>query len=285
MNWGRAKTILIILFLVTDIFLSYILVQTKMGITRISNEAIEATVQVLEQNGLAVSKDIIPSRRPENQNVVMRNMFEDTQEIADILLGKYEITTQDNEQHIYQYANESAELKSSDEGFLYRLLKTPVPYAKTEEPTPETMQTKITDQLAKLGFAKKEIFVEKGGMNEGLYRCRAVPLYQNAKIYGVSMEITADSEGIVSLSGNWFKPEKTETYGKEQLLDITAVLAGLIYREDCKNMKISAIESAYYVADDYLNSRELVAVPVYIITDQAGNKVYFDARVGNMITE
>ncbi|MBR5236400.1 MAG: hypothetical protein IKW06_03415 [Clostridia bacterium] len=285
MNWGRAKTILIILFLVTDIFLSYILVQTKMGTTRISNETILTTVQVLEKNGLTVSKDIIPNRRPDNQNVVMRNIFDDTQEIADILLGEYEVTKQDDGQHIYQYTSSRAELRSSDEGFIFTLLKSPVPYVKEKEPTPEDMQTKVLDQLAKLGFAKKEIFVDKGHMEEGLYRSFAVPLYRGMKIYGVSMEIVADSEGVVSLSGNWFKPEKTESYEKEQLLDITAVLTGLIYREDCKNMKISVIESAYHVSGDYLNSRELVAVPVYIIQDEKGNKVYFDARMGNMIAE
>ncbi|MGN1058971.1 MAG: hypothetical protein ACI4QW_00955 [Clostridia bacterium] len=283
MNWGRAKTILIIMFLVTDIFLLVVLLQTKLVFTRLPEQTVAETVRILQNNGLDIESSVIPRRRAENRNIIMRNAFEEPAAAADRMLGSFETRKADKLQHEYHFVGEQASLFVSNVGFTYRRTKEPKPYRVGEEPTVEALQSKISDQLGRLGFNRKETSIDGGRLENGLYHCQAVPLYQGVKIYGISMHITADSEDILSLEGSWFRAVEAEVYAQEPLLDITAVLTGLIYREDCRNMRIMQIENAFYAADDYLSSREIAAVPVYTVTDSAQRRLFFDARVGNMI--
>lgn len=283
MNWGRAKTILIIMFLVTDIFLLVVLLQTKLVFTRVPEQTVTETVRILQNNGLEIEPSIIPRRRAENRNIIMRNAFEEPAIAADRMLGSFETKKADQLQHEYHFVSKQASLFVSNIGFTYCRTKEPKPYGFGNEPTAEALQSRITDQLGRLGFDKKETFINDGRLENGLYFCQAVPLYHGVKIYGISMHIVADSEDILSLEGSWFRAVEAEVYEQEPLLDITAVLTGLIYREDCQNMHIMQIENAFYAADDYLSSREIAAVPVYTMTDSKQRRLFFDARVGNMI--
>ena len=283
MNWGRAKTILTTMFLIVDIFLLFVLLQTRQNLTRLSTETILATSKILQNNNITISTETIPQKRAKNQNIIMRNFFEEPSEAAAKLLGTFETVISDDEKHEYQFKSDNRELLINKNGFIYKNQKTPVLYEVGETAKPETLQKEIKAQLKKFGFYEKETIIYDGYLENGIYYCQVAPLYKDMQIYGISMQIQADKEAILSMEGNWFQGIKTEAYDEEGLLDITTILSSLIYRQDHWPEQILQIENAFYAADDYLSSREIAVVPVYAVTDAEGNTKCFDARVGNEI--
>ncbi len=281
MNWGRAKTILTTVFLIVDIFLLFVLLQTRQNLTRLSTETILATSKILQNNNIIISEENIPRKRAKNQNIIMRNYFEEPVEAAAKLLGTFETVISDDEKHEHQFKSDNRELYINENGFVYTNQKTPALYKVGETVKPETIQKDIKAKLKKFGFYEKDTIFYGGYFENGIYYCQVAPLYKDMKIYGISMKIRADKEAILGMEGNWFQGIETEAYEEESLLDITTILSSLIYREDHWPEQILQIENAFYAAGDYLSSREIAVVPVYAITDAEGNTKCFDARVGN----
>ena len=62
MNWSRAKTILIFMFLATAIFQSFVLYNSERKTKNISPEIITACTELLDKNQISVKTEIIPKR-------------------------------------------------------------------------------------------------------------------------------------------------------------------------------------------------------------------------------
>ena len=279
MNWGRAKTILIIMFLTVDIFLLCVLLQTRSDYEQLPKETVEKTVQILQDKGIKIQTETVPRQRTKNQNIVLKNYFSNPAQAAELMLGICEVKLSDDENHEYLFENEEATLKVKDTFFTYTSKKKVMPYGSGEKTDTKIVQ----ENLKKLGFKANEFTVLQEQNASGLFEGRIIPLYNGKKICGISMNVKADKEGILSLEGHWFSSAEAESYGNEPLLDITAVLVNVIYRNDQWPKSVEAIESCFYTSGDYLESREISATPIYVITDQSGHQKYFDARVGNEI--
>ncbi|MBE7035290.1 MAG: hypothetical protein E7402_04090 [Ruminococcaceae bacterium] len=282
MNWGRAKSILIVLFLITDVFLSFVLVQGRQAQNSLSKEAISATVRVLNNHEIYVTEDVIPRTRTANRHVVLQNFFASPEEAAVIMLGTYTVLEANEEVHAYQYKNEEALLQITDAGFNYLCSREHVPYKLEKEPSNKDMWDKVSSQLEELGFKREETAVENERWEQGLYHADVVPVFEDMKLYGISMKLIADSHGILSLEGAWFHEAEAEK-SDEALLDLTAVLTAMIYRDDCRNLRIASIDTGFYIAGDYLTSRAITAIPVYVIHDTDDGVMFFDARAGQLL--
>ena len=104
MNWGRAKTILIVLFLMADAFLLIVMLRTHFNTTRLSDDAIVQTVQVLQTKSIQVDAKQIPNRRIKNQNVVIENFFCRPVEAAQRILGPdASLVSEEPSQYAYTY--------------------------------------------------------------------------------------------------------------------------------------------------------------------------------------
>ncbi|MBE7035825.1 MAG: hypothetical protein E7403_00865 [Ruminococcaceae bacterium] len=279
MNWGRAKTILIIMFLTVDAFLLFVLLQTRLNYERLPKETVQKTVQVLRDKGIDIREETVPLKRAKNQNINMKNSFGNPIQAAEVFLGTYEVKLSDDEKHEYLFENERATLRIKETYVTYQNKKNYVRYEQNEKADEKNIKKWLTE----LGFKTKEFAIVKGKQRDGLFCGQVVPVYKDIKMYGISMSIKTDKEAIVTMEGHWFSPQEAEVYEDEQLLDVTAVLAGLIHREDRWPKTVVSIENGFYMAGDYLDSREFVALPIYVITDERGNQKFFDARIGHEI--
>ena len=283
MNWGRAKTILIMLFVLADIFLAIVLMQTRANISTLSEDTISATVQVLKQHNISLDASIIPEKRVENRNVIMQNHFDDPVAVAKKMLREFTVQKANEAKMEYQFESETAFLKVSEARFYYSKLKKKEPYKEGNEPSAEAMAVKVLNELSRLGFHKKDMVIANGHFEHGIYSCQVLPTFSDAKIYGIKMQVTADRQELLHIEGSWFKPDGIDRYTGESLMDITSVLSAMVYREDFRGMHITGIETAYYAGGDYLQSREIEAVPVYVVTTESGKQLFFDGRTGNEI--
>ncbi|MBE7047966.1 MAG: hypothetical protein E7393_01140 [Ruminococcaceae bacterium] len=283
MNWGRAKTILIILFIVTDISLLLVLLQTKLLSSQVPENTVAAIIKVLQEHDIAIDSAIIPREHGNNQNIIMRNYFEEPKRAAANILGEIVLEKTESEVSIYEYVGTRGILRIGEDGFFYHRQNESKPYKTEERPDQDAMRNIVVGQLSVLGFDKSQMTILDGMWKDGLYYCKALPQYQGVTICGISMLITADLNGIADLQGNWFYAVGEEDYSREPLLDITSVLTQLIYWENRIPMEITEINNVYYVGKEYLNSREIVATPAYEIVSNVQQVFRFDARVGNQV--
>ena len=91
MNWERAKTILIVMFLAVDVFLLTVLLQTRFAATRLSDSVIDETISILQAHHISAAKETVPAKRGKNQNIVIGNYFEEAQRIELKMLVKCKV--------------------------------------------------------------------------------------------------------------------------------------------------------------------------------------------------
>jgi len=279
MNWGRAKTILIVLFLALDVFLLVILMRTRLSSLQISEDTVIKTAHILQEHGIHITPEQFPVQRKANRNVILKNYFETPSQAAEQLLGRhFDTLLFDSEAHAYRYENQEATLCINGTTFTYEVKRQPSSLVR--EGTIEKETERILHLLESMGFAKETLAPISFSKTEKGYSLEVVPVYKKARVYGVVMHITADNEGILTISGNWFTPVATEQQENERLLDVTTVLVNLMYRPELQGIRVERLESGFLVHDDFLSSREIAAVPVYILTEKKGERFYVDARTG-----
>ncbi len=284
MNWSRAKTILIILFLVLDMFLIVTLLQTRAVSMKISDEMIQKTAQILNEHNILIRPEQIPKERVVNRNVIMNHYFEEPEDKADqMLTSPYETVYADEGEHEYQFESNEATLHIKGTSFTYNTKKVIQNFENNQDRIDKESSEKLAEMLVKMGFDKKTFMLENITLSDGKYTCEVIPLYKGMKVHGVRMYLTATLDDIISLSGNWFVATGTEEFADEKLLDITTVLLDLMYHPDFSSVQISQIESGYLALEEYLSSREMAVIPVYVIEDNLNNCYYIDACTGEII--
>ena len=285
MNWSRAKTILIILFLALDVFLLCTLMQTRSVSMKIPEDIIQKTTHILQTNNIEIKPSTIPVVRGINRNIIMKNYFEEPELKASLMLTQtMESVLFDAEDHEYKFQNEKAVLHIKGTEFSY-YLKTPSHTTTAPENThSKNVVEVIQNLLYDLGFEKKSFELKLVSVDDGLYTCEAVPLYQSQKVYGMHMHITATLDEIVNLSGTWFEAKATEEFTDEKLLDVTTVLLDLMYTPEFAGIQIEKIELGYLAIEEYLSSREISAIPVYCIKHSENQVYYADARTGELLS-
>lgn len=284
MNWGRAKTILIVMFLITDIFLLVVLMRTRIETYQIPQKTIAETVEILSANHIDIKKEQIPSKRVENQNIIMENFCQNPQEAAKKILGQEaELVDSAPEQYVYRFESSRGDLQIHGNGFRFQNNKVPVKGSAGGNVSDEEISSAVVGMLTRHGFLKDTVFIYNIWNDEGIYRCDAMPVYNGAKVHGISMHLTADGEDILTMEGHWFEPVEIGHNKQEMLLDVTAVLTNMALSGIENRIEILDVSHGFYASNDFLNSREFAAVPIYVITDSSGNTYMFDARVGTKV--
>ena len=283
MNWERAKTVLIIFFLIINICFASILVYMRYSDETLSEDTVKTTVTLLAQHGITIKdSNIIPKQKMKNQNYSLTTlMFSDNKLLKKWLGVGYQLSSEDSSAYrfVYQNANKKLILDKTNIEFVNNkkiVLLTP----KSDKDIEEFLISKLKE----LNFNKKEYYFSKIWFENGLYHGIISPLADNTKILGIELNISADKEEIISVKGNYFTQNGEEKFDENSLLDTTAILANMVYLPEKPDSEIKEISYAGYVSDVYVENKEVTAVPVYVIEFTDGQKFYYDARTGEMLS-
>ncbi len=278
MNWDRAKTVLIFLFLCINIFLLLVLLYTTQNTRVIPKDVIQTAITVLEQRGIAVSENVIPEKRFENASVDMKNIFSDPDVTAGRLLGEnYSCEETDSET---RYNLDKKQMMPEEGSIQYRNEKNVQP---VDEKNKKDILERVLTELEAMGISAESHFVLGESVTDGIYTVKLGPVYNRIPVRGIVLEVHSDAEAIIEMSGNWFEPKRKEVDKQEALLDVTSVLVNLIYIQDTDNIRITEIGYQYWVAEEYLGNKSVSAVPVYVFGADNGKQYMFDARTGKYI--
>lgn len=270
MNWGRVKTVLIILFLCTDIFLLATYLTSKYASSTISPEVIESTIEVLENNNITVDPSIIPNKIPSVVSPDAQNVISDYETFAKKVLGS-EISPID-------YGFEGIVGKLTFFGDRFNFQKNTMLDALTDviPVTDEKMAKDVTvSSLQQLGFDLENAEITTKQTDTGY----TVTLENHAKslpIFNSQVTATLSKSGITSVSGIWFN-ETEEQNGNIKIKSITSALIDFI--PDVKTpAEITEIELGYNIFDKASYHKSATLIPVWKVTTKDGETYLLDAR-------
>lgn len=265
MNWGRVKTILIIMFLTIDIVLLGLFFYINNDINYIKKDTVKETINVLKKHNIIISEEIIPKQRVEKKIINYENVIYTPQKAAQRFLGENFETISENESGII-YKKGSMFLTLSDGKMLLENRRN-----KNIAQNFDEVKKQVLNDLETFGYKKNEIGFEKAVTKEGICHITAYQTFDDKKIYGTQLIITADKDGILTLEGKCFSfTDKENT--KEKLKDVTTVLVDMIYEPSFKGIEINKIEVIYYINPEYIDASNVLAYPVYVIKDTDGRE-------------
>lgn len=270
MNWGRVKTVLIILFLATDIFLLGIYMTSKYSSSTISDEVIEDTVAALANNDITINPDIIPKKTQSAAYAEAENIISDYETFAKNLLG-------DNIQKIdYGYESPLGKITFYGDRFNYTTTTYLFVSANTETVfDTAAAQDIVTTNLKRLGFDLSSATVSQKE-EDNSYVITIENSVNSLPVFNSQVVATISKSGECSLSGIWFN--KAESAGSDiELKRVTAALIEFIPQlpEGCEIVKI---ETGYNIFDKESFHKSATLIPVWQITCKDGSTYLLDAR-------
>ena len=270
MNWSRVKTVLIILFLCTDIFLLATYLTSKYASSTVSPEVIESTVAVLKNNNITVDSAIIPAKTPIVMSLDAENVIDDYESFAKKFLGT-DITATDS-------GYESVAGKITFFGDRFNFQKNPMLDALTDViPVTDEKIAKdlVTSTLQQIGFDLKnaEIITKKSdsGFTVTLEnKANSLPIFNSQVVAELS------KGGITSVSGTWFNETESQN-GNSNIKSITSALIDFIPNAKTPD-KITKIEFGYNIFDKASYHKSSTLIPVWKVTTKNGETYLLDAR-------
>lgn len=270
MNSGRIKTILIILFLFTDIFLALSIFTAKKEETLISPDVMDAAVQILRGHNILLDKSVIPSKIPHTSVLQADNVISDYESFAKSILGDG-FSSRGNG----TFFSKNAELTLSGDSFYF---KSPKNFNTSQAYTISEAQKSVFSYLKELGFNVTNAKVVSSSAKGGICYMKIQGFAEDLPVYSSEIDVSASKNGIISISGSWFNPR--DNIGQDSALkSITGILVDFASSYDgAKQNSVKSMEFGYSVFDSatYHKSASLIPVTKIVLSD--GNEYFMDSR-------
>lgn len=260
MNWGRAKTILIVLFLVVDIFFLVLLSYVNHDVRYIKKSTISEVVNVLNSRNIEISEKQIPKKRYTNKTVKIKNMLYNHKWVAERFLGEnYDIVAEDENGSAFKKGDITLFVSENDFSLEKQRDLKPV------ETFDEVVSVLYKD-MKKIGYTSKSFGIKDYYIKDGVCHIAAYHMYDGLRIDSSKLIISADKSGIINIGGVCLaQPEESENEGK--LPDITSVLVNMIYEPRYVGMKVEKAELVLMPDGKTSDDSQLILNPVYVVTD------------------
>ena len=265
MNWSRAKTILIFMFLATAIFQSYVLYTSESKTKNISPEIIDSCIELLEMNQIDVEADIIPKYNYSVSSADADNAIVEYQEFAQLILGTDTKKAEEN-----TFSSPLVTVSFSGNMFDFNLS------LKDNDIKSETSAlSSAKGFLKKLNLDLKDTKSVTKKTDSG-YEITFTAYIDNIPLPDSEVVCVVENHQITRLFGKWFNI--AEKSGSVKLKTITSVLIDLIKADITKPAQITDISLGYIIPENNSYQKSVTLVPVWRITFKNGEVLSVDAR-------
>lgn len=282
MDWGRAKTILIIAFIVTNMFLAYNVWETKHHGYRsgqISDISIEEVVEALSERDIYVNVPV-PRDLYIKEALTVEYSYIDTAQLTEEFYGGKDVPPVIRDD-MARYSDDGIvlEIKNHRELFYNNLRLRNEP----ADPLAEQEAISIAEGFLKgYGLYKPAMTlgsvtpIEKGHVLSFSQQYKGILLEMSV----VEMEVT--SAGVHSMHMLWLEPVKAERNRKRIIHAVDALIKVAGQKEilDKTPVEIGSIELVYHF--DWETAGEGEALPAWRICAD-GEAYYVDALSGQII--
>jgi regulatory protein YycI of two-component signal transduction system YycFG len=277
MDWARAKSILIIVFLILNIFLIVNLGITNLG-SGTSREAILNTVKILKNKGITLTCEV-PVNSSEIYKLKYENNSIDRAKIADLLLGDKNISEGFTKESI-ELSSGSKTLKFKDfNSFSFKDIK-PVDKINISNKSEVEKSSKKLLQSLNINFYQYYTDTYKANL-DGTVSIVLRDRYKKSIFFDNYAVFVVSNDGIKSLDCK-FRIIGGVSNTKTSVSPAYEIL--LKNFNDKKNMKIVSIDLGWYIGDkDEAQTKEAYVYPVWRILTENGDSYYYSASSGDKI--
>lgn len=270
MNWSRVKTIFIILFLISDLFLLALLAISNRSLSAVSPEVIESTVQILGNNNIYIDPGIIPKKVESAPYAEAENVISDHAAFAKVLLGDSATETDVN-----IYESESGSLTITGNSFVYSANPA---VSKEALHDARDIEKTASDFLKNIGFDLSHA-KSKSEKTDAGYAVTFSNYANGLPIFNSSVTVLFSGKSIASASGTWFN--LIDASGQDNTLkSVTSMLIDLIPQVDTSAGKvtISSLALGYNIPESNSYHKSAMLVPVWQVIEEGGRQHFPDAR-------
>ncbi len=270
MEWGKLKTIIIIMLLLVNGFL-LVLVGARRGETqRYERSALDQTVQVLAENGIQVDpENVTAADRLSPQSAERDNQAEER--LAHALLGET-VTGENRGGGLYTYTGSRGQVDFRSGGELYAQME-PDPRWQTEDPE-EHAAGLVREMKLKTELTGSEL---SGGTGTVTFR----QLWDGAPLFSSEITFLYREGQLEVVSGSLLAVEATAEEAGEVLSLPTALLRFLddVVTSGDVCSAIVSMEPGYRAAQSFSGAVRLS--PVWLIASNTAD-YYLDAVTGEL---
>lgn len=287
MNWSKAKTILIIIFLIADIFLFYELYSGTLGSRIIMDkENTKEVINYLEKQGISV-RSAIPKPGSSRATLTVKYKYFDKHYALENFFNSPAVVavhTKDDrivmeDEKIYVEINKNGEFIYTNKALMQ----------DGEAPIDEKQAlNKIEAFLKKIGIGEKDKYNESKAVEKGYLGMYFSQAYKDTFLDKSYLEIQATNNGVIYMKMLWFETVNNGKAKKEIMPPIKALMKlSELHKDNEQNVTVSDIRLGYYFNTDIEQVKELdvkaveegTAIPVWRVKTDVGD-IYINAYNG-----
>lgn len=277
MDWGKTKTILILIFLALNIFLLCNVFMQESKVISVTQKDISDMQAILKQSNIEL-KSSIPNKIKQKPFLKVEDLKYDEKDIVNRFLGDINQTTKIDGLNYVTYKNGPKSLEIySDKRMVY---KNSEPSENLEGFEKKKVIKYIEKHLKEKGINLKHGIIEDYQNNQDGYKVRYVQKYKDYQIFVSYMDITISNKGVTQIDWRWVIPIEFVDTPKD-IKTPTEIL--FVFAKDLENkdtVDINNVLLGYYFPLEDFNNAVVSAVPVWAIELSNGKIYYYNAYEG-----
>ena len=269
MNFGKVKTIFIVLFLIINILLLYYSFYLENDAVLVNDTQIQRVYKILEQNNITINKNLIKSSYSDMSFVELKNPVSEKTDFAHRLTGS-SISSNNT------YNGKNGKLSFYDGEFSFSPkdkgdnINSALPSAAAS--------AKVLSILKSYGF--KTDYLKWAGTVEknDYYEVTFVHSYLNYEFFNSYLKVLVKEDGVYKVFGKYF--EITGLSDTKNIKSPIEILINFVKYNKNNQNHINNLELGYYINSAMEEYSVLTMSPTYKISLKNGNTLFFDALSG-----
>lgn len=253
MNYGKAKKILIFLFLFLNLFLIFQLMHLSKSDTKLNPDSVEKTIALLKKSNISADKKDIPKSVEILDYLELSNPMSDETDFFSTLSGK----------------------DKKVENNVFTITES-IPIEKESK-------SEILSEIRKAGFKNNKYtfshFIKNDITGEKKYYFRQT--YNDYPISGAYICALVSKNTITEISGSVYRVLSVK-YSDFQILSPLQILLDIGASYSGKGAEYKGFCQSYYIPPDALSYKNLTAVPCYVLNVN-DNNLFYDAVTGEFL--
>lgn len=265
-NNQRAKTILIVFFMLTNMCLLTMLLHSYNTYRRVPDDVIKTASELLNERGIIIDKELIPTSISIQKQVLVENIITSYDDFAKTILGE-NIQKKDN-----IFFSGIGEVSFDGDKFFIKYNNGYETNEKKKSPS-----DKAEFYLNSIGINTKNSDIYSSNNDQGVFTVIFTKMLYGKPFFDCSIQVDIVGTKITRISGCWFNKYSTEA--AQPTKPVSGLLVSYSARNiDFTNVKIISLKSGYAINENGVFHKQAVLLPVYEITTDKYNKIYIDAR-------
>ena len=273
MNWAKSKTILIIVFLLLNVFLFL----TYSSILKSKSETdVKQLTQVLEKHNMNLAQNALKKTPVKLHSVELLNLAGDNKSCAENFLKDGYTTVNEREfkkgsQTLLINRSEVEYIDSDPQDFSY------------QDISEERAEKKVSKELTRLGIPEDTLQCVRRFHNSSDHLVLVYNLkYGDFSVFNSAVQVIVCQTGITSIKGVLLAVNETNPLDMQyEILNSQNILLELLSNPELNDQtpqEILEVNLGYYIPkNDFVMSAD--AIPAYQIMLGNGKVYYYDARV------